>query len=223
MLYLVATPIGNIEDISVRALRVLKEVDIIIAEDTRRTGMLLNKLGLPKKSYISFYEYNEEKRVEEIIGKLKDGLPVALVSSAGTPCISDPGYKLIRRCRAEQLPLTSLPGACSVINALVMSGLPTDNFFFLGFLPRKSGARRKKLIQITRMSTTLIIFESPYRVGKLLEDVYEVLGDKKAAVVREMTKMYEDIECGLVKDLCVRLKDKKIKGEVVVVIDNRGA
>lgn len=221
MLYIVATPIGNVEDISARALRILKEADVILAEDTRKTGQLFKKLNLPKKCYVSFYEHNEVKRIGEIIKQLKEGRSFALTSNAGTPCISDPGYKLIRRCREEHIPVTSLPGACAVVNALVISGLPTESFFFLGFLSRKRGARSKKLREIAELETTLVILESPYRVSKLLDEAYEVLGDKRAVVAREMTKIYEEVISGKIRDVSEKLKGKKIKGEVTVLIDNR--
>ena len=221
MLYIVATPIGNLEDISKRARRVLSEVDYICAEDTRKAGLLLKKLNLPKKPYISFYEYNEEKRVEEIVRRLKKGESLALISNAGTPCISDPGYKLISRCRQENISVTSVPGACSVVNALVISGLPTDSFFFSGFLPRKSAQRRRKLAEIKGMKTTFVFMESPHRISKLLTDVCELLGNKRTALVREMTKIHEEVLAGKIRNIIEQLKSKKIKGEITIIIDNR--
>jgi 16S rRNA (cytidine1402-2'-O)-methyltransferase len=222
MLYIVATPIGNLEDITKRALKVLEKVDFILAEDTRRTGLLLKHYNLPKKHFLSLHQYNEQRRIQKITGLLKQGKSVALVSNAGTPCISDPGYKLVRACVRENIKVTSIPGPCSIINALVLSGLPTDSFLFLGFLPRKKGALKKRLESAKLLKTTLVIFESPYRLVGLLQDLKEILGPKTfCAVIREMTKIYEEVKVGQVDELINCFKDRKLKGEIIVILDNR--
>jgi 16S rRNA (cytidine1402-2'-O)-methyltransferase len=221
MLYVVATPIGNIKDISKRALEVLEDVDFIIAEDTRKTGILCKRYNISKKPFVSFHKYNEKKSLGNIVEKLKQGKRGALVSNAGTPGISDPGYLLVKKCREEQIDVVSLPGPTAVINALVLSGFPLDTFLFLGYLPKKQGERKKKLESVKQLDTTLVIFESPYRVLRLLNDIRKILGDKQCALIREMTKMFEEARCDSLSHVISSLEDKKIKGEVTVVIDNR--
>lgn len=221
MLYIVATPIGNLQDITLRALKVLQEVDFILAEDTRKTGQFFKKYNLGKKRFLSFYEHNEEKRIEEVISLLREGKNLALVAEAGTPLISDPGYKLVRRCLEEKIAITSLPGPCAAINALVLSGASTDRFLFVGFLPKKSGQRKKCLQELKNFKMTLIFFESPYRLLGFLKEVKEVLGNKMVTVVREMTKMFEEIKRGDCEWLVKFFENKKVKGEVTVVVDNR--
>ncbi|HDN86654.1 MAG TPA: 16S rRNA (cytidine(1402)-2'-O)-methyltransferase [Candidatus Omnitrophica bacterium] len=223
MLYLIATPIGNLQDITLRALTVLREVDFILAEDTRRSGLLLKYHNLPKKPFISFFEHNEEKRLPYIISLLKKGKRIALLSNAGTPCISDPGYKLVRRCYQEGIKVDSLPGPSAVINALLLSGFPTDSFFFLGFLPRKKGELQKKLLPLKEAKTTLIIFESPQRIKRLLIQVRDVLGEKKCAVVREMTKFYQEVKIGYPEELLTYFEKNPPRGEVTVIVDTRSS
>lgn len=221
MLYIVATPIGNLKDITVRAIEILKKVDFVIAEDTRRTGILLKHYNLPKKRFISFYKDNEKRRIESIIAKLKQGAEVALVSNAGTPCISDPGDRLIKRCLEENIKVTSLPGASAVTNALVLSGFPASSYLFLGFLPKKKTVRERKLKEVRVLNTTLVIFESPYRLLKLLSELKESLGEKNCAVIREMTKLYEEVRRDKITSLIEYFSNKKVKGEITVVVDNR--
>ncbi len=221
MLYIISTPIGNLEDITSRALKTLAAADFILAEDTRRTGLLFKKHNLPKKFFLSFHEHNENKRIEQIVKLLKQGKKGALVSNAGTPSVSDPGYKLVKRCYEEKIKLSAIPGPCAVINALVLSGLPTDNFLFLGFLPRKRGLRIKKLKSAQSLKTTLIIFESPFRLEKLLSEIEETLGNPDCAVTREMTKVYEEVRSGRVDELIKYYKGKKLKGEITLVVNTR--
>jgi len=220
MLYVVATPIGNLEDISLRALKVLKEVDFVIAEDTRKTGNLLKHFNLPKKPFLSLHKFNERKQIKKIISLLKEGKNMALVSNAGTPAISDPGQRLIEEVHKENLEITSVPGACAAINALVLSGFSTEKFLFLGFLPKKKKKRIKELEEAKKTEATLIIFESPLRVKRLLEELIEVFGARiKVAIVREMTKIFEEVKISSAEGLLKTLKS--IKGEVVVVVENK--
>ncbi len=221
MLYIVSTPIGNLEDITLRALKILATADFVLAEDTRKTGLLFKYHNLPKKSFLSFHEHNEKIRIEQIVELLKQEKKIALVSNAGTPCVSDPGYKLIRRCYKEDIEISAVPGACSVINALVLSGLPTDSFLFLGFLPRKRGQRIKKIKTAQGFKTTLVILESPFRLEKLLCDLKEILGNLNCSVMREMTKVHEKVRTGRVEEMIKYYKGKKIKGEVTLVVDTR--
>jgi len=220
MLYIVATPIGNLEDISLRALKVLKEVDFVIAEDTRKTGNLLKYYNLPKKPFLSLHKFNERRQIKKIISLLKEGKKMALVSNAGTPAISDPGQRLIEEVHKENLEITSVPGACAAINALVLSGFSTEKFLFLGFLPKKKKKRIKELEEAGKIEATIIIFESPLRIKRLLEELIEVFGTNvKVAIVREMTKIFEEVEISSAEDLLKTLKS--VKGEVVVVVENK--
>jgi len=220
MLYIVATPIGNLEDISLRALKVLKEVDFVIAEDTRRTGNLLKYYNLPKKPFLSLHKFNERRQIKKIISLLKEGKKMALVSNAGTPTISDPGQRLIEEVHKENLEITSVPGACAVINALVLSGFSTEKFLFLGFLPKKKKKRMEILAKAKEIDVTLIIFESPLRIKRLLGELIEVFGAQtKVAVVREMTKVFEEVKISSAENLLKTLKN--VKGEIVVVVENK--
>lgn len=219
MLYIVATPIGNLEDITQRALKVLSSADSILVEDTKKAGLLLKYFNIPKKTLVSYYEHNEERRIPEVIKYLKRDKNVALLSRAGTPLISDPGFKLIRKCIEEKIPFTSVPAASSVINALILSGLPVESFLFLGFLPRKKGKRRKKIEEIKNFPYTIILFESPYRVVKALIELKEILGERKCCVCREMTKLHEQIIRGNLSEVIKRLSGKTIKGECTVVLE----
>jgi 16S rRNA (cytidine1402-2'-O)-methyltransferase len=187
ILAIVSTPIGNMEDITLRALRILKEADLIAAEDTRRTGLLLKHFGI-EKPLTSYFEGNELKKKEVILSRLKQGDRVALVSDAGTPGISDPGFRLIRAAIEHEIPVTPIPGPSAVITALSVSGLPTDAFFFKGFLPHKSKKRRDLLKELEEVRETLIFYESPHRISETLKDVYEILGDREIVLSRELTK-----------------------------------
>jgi 16S rRNA (cytidine1402-2'-O)-methyltransferase len=220
MLYIVATPIGNLEDITLRALRILKEVDFILAEDTRKAGFLLNHFGI-KKPLHSFYEYNELKKIPWIIEELKKGKHIALVSSAGTPTISDPGYKLLRACRKESLPLTSLPGPSSITNALALTAIPHEKFVFLGYVPRKGGERARLFGRLKSLSGALVFFESPFRVLSTLHSLRESFGNRRIAIMREMTKKFEEV-LELDVEVAIRHFEKtKPKGEFTLILDNR--
>ena len=227
-LYIVATPIGNLQDITFRALKTLSDVDFIVCEDTRKTGILLNltagmiqKTDKKRPQLISYYEENEKQRIPEIIKVLNLDLNVALVSTAGTPAISDPGFKLIRECIKEGIRVESIPGASSVISSLVSSGLPTDKFMFLGFLPKKQGHRLnllKDLKEITKIiSQTVIIFESPFRLTKTLIELQNVFGDIDVVVARELTKIHEELKRGSITQILSYFKAKNVKGEIVIL------
>lgn len=209
MLYIIATPIGNLKDISKRAVEIFEKVEILLCEDTRQTNKLL--LGLQIKNrpeLISFYDEVEEQKLPIVIEWLKQGKEIGLVSDAGTPIISDPGFRLVAKCRQEGLELTALPGACAAINGLVLSGLPSGRFCFLGFLPKKNGDRKKILEEYKQIKVTKVVYESPYRVKKLFGEIKSVYGDKvEIKIIREMTKKFEQ----------VLTEPKKIKGEVVVI------
>jgi 16S rRNA (cytidine1402-2'-O)-methyltransferase len=219
MLYLIATPIGNLEDITLRALRVLKEVDLILAEDTRKTGILLKYFNI-EKPLASFHDHNEAQKIPWVIEELKKGKNIGLVSSAGMPTVADPGYKLIKECRKQNLPLTALPGASSVVNALSLSSMPHDKFIFLGFLPRKSGERKRVLETAKNFPHAIIFLESPFRINKTLSDLAEIFGDKYISVAREMTKKFEEIRESAVTEAIEHFKKTQPKGEFVLIIDN---
>lgn len=221
MLYLVATPIGNLGDISLRALEVLRAVDLVASEDTRKTGLLLKHFEI-KKPQIAFHEHNERQAGERIIGLLREGKSVAVVSNAGTPGISDPGWTLVRRAIDEQMPVTMVPGAAALIMALVLSGLPVHSFTFRGFPPRKPGPRRR-FLEIDRDSPhTLIFYESPYRIEALLRDALEVYGDRPAAIANDLTKFYETVARGPLSALLQASAESKPKGEYILVVAGRG-
>lgn len=220
MLYIVATPIGNRDDITLRALSILKSVDYVLAEDTRKTGLLLSYYNI-KKPLLSFFDHNEKRKIPDVIADLTAGKNIALVSNAGTPCISDPGYALVRECRKQNLAVTASPGASSVITAISLSSLPHDQFLFLGYLPRKASGRRKLLQTFKRLETTLVFFESPYRLTAALEDALSILGNKRIALCRELTKKFEEVIEGTIEEARGRFKLKKPQGEFVVMIDNR--
>ncbi|MHC4265745.1 MAG: 16S rRNA (cytidine(1402)-2'-O)-methyltransferase [Planctomycetota bacterium] len=217
MLYLVATPIGNMSDISLRALDVLREVDFVVSEDTRKTGVLLKKFEIKKKQ-ISFHEHNEKQAGERIIGLLKEGKAVALVSNAGTPGISDPGFTLVRSVIKEGIEVTMIPGSTAFLPALVLSGLAVHSFTFRGFAPRKSG-KRKTFFEADKESPyTLIYYEAPHRLKAFLTDALEVFGDRRAALAKELTKMFESVRRGRISQLLEGLEENP-KGEYVVVIE----
>lgn len=211
MLYIVATPIGNLGDIGLRALETLEKVDYLLCEDTRNTGLLLANLKVRNKpKFISFYDEVEEQKIPEIIKLLQSGSNVALVTDAGTPIISDPGWKLIKKCRNLGINYTSIPGPCAAINALVLSGISAGRFVFLGFLPKKDGERLKVLEKYREFDGAKIIYESPFRIQKLEEQIKKVYGDKvQIAIIREMTKKFEEV---------LPTVNKEIKGEITVVI-----
>ncbi len=221
MLFIVATPIGNMEDISLRAIRVLKETDFILAEDTRKTGILLQRLEI-KKKMVSFYDHNEEKKISWIIEELKRGKNIVLVSSAGTPTIADPGFKLVRECRRENITVTSIPGPSSLINALVLTSIPHDKFLFLGYLSRKKGERIRCFEQINEINITAVFLESPFRILRSLKDLKGVFGNRRIAVVREMTKKFEEILEFSLEEAIIHFEKKMPKGEFTVVIDRNG-
>ncbi|MCK4256129.1 16S rRNA (cytidine(1402)-2'-O)-methyltransferase, partial [candidate division WOR-3 bacterium] len=199
-LYLVSTPIGNLKDITFRAIEVLKNVDIIASEDTRRTKILLSAYNI-KKPLISYYDHNKENRTPEIISRIKSGETIALVTDSGTPGIQDPGFYLVREAISKGIDVTAVPGPSAFVNGLVISGIPTDRFSFEGFLSRRRGRRKKKLKEIANYKGTLIFYESPHRLLPFLEDIMEVLGNRKIAIIREMTKKYEEIKRGTVEDM----------------------
>lgn len=218
MLYLVATPIGNLNDITLRALSTLHEVDIIASEDTRKTGLLLKHFDIARPQ-IAFHEHNEQRAGQHLEDLLKQGKSVALVTNAGTPGISDPGYTLVRRAINAHIDVTMIPGPTALIMALVLSGLPVHSFTFRGFPPRKSGPRRR-FIDIDAISPhTLIFYESPYRLDAFLQDALEVLGDRQAAIANDLTKMFEVVQRGTISSLVQWVEQQpKLKGEFIVVI-----
>ncbi len=216
-LYLVATPIGNLEDITLRALRTLKECDVVAAEDTRRTGQLLKHFGV-SKPMLSYFQFNEAKRSEEIIERLRRGEKIALVTDAGSPGISDPGERVVRAARAAGLRVESVPGPCALVAALTASGLPTDEFHFIGFLPHKSGQRRKQLEALRDFAGTLVLYESPYRIDKLLTELAEVFPDREVVLARELTKKFEEFLRGTPAELIEQLEKRSLKGEFVVLV-----
>ena len=216
-LYLVPTPIGNLEDITLRALRILKEVDVILAEDTRTSGKLLShyEIKTPKQSY---HIFNEHKILGGLIERMKNGEKMALISDAGTPGISDPGFLLVRECLSEDIKIECLPGATSIIPALVKSGFSSDRFAFEGFLPHKKG-RQTRMKELATESRTIILLESPHRLVKTLGQLQEFMGDRNASVSRELTKLHEETQNGLLSELEKHYSDKGVKGEIVLIIN----
>lgn len=219
MLYVVSTPIGNMRDITLRALDVLAQVDVIAAEDTRHTGLLLKHYGI-STPLTSYYEYNRLKKTPELIARLRRGESVALVSDAGTPGISDPGCYLVRTAVAENLRVQAIPGPTALVTALVTSGLATERFVFEGFLPTKKG-RKTRLESLRQEERTLVFYESPHRLQRTMRDLLEVLGERQAVVARELTKKFEEITRGPLSHLVAVLQEKPMRGEVVLVIEGR--
>ncbi len=217
MLYLVATPIGNLGDISLRALETLRSIDLIAAEDTRKTGRLLKRHGIDTPQF-SYHEHNEKQAVERIVGALRDGLSVAVVTNAGTPGISDPGFSAVRRALEEGLPVSAIPGPTGLVTALVLSGLPLHSFTFRGFAPRKSAARRRFLEVDADSPHTLVFYESQHRLPAFLTDALEVYGDRPAALANDLTKLHERVQRGTVGSLLEAVAAKKLLGEFIVVI-----
>ena len=217
-LYLVATPIGNLEDITLRALRTLRECSVIAAEDTRHSGQLLKHFGI-SKPLLSYFQFNEAKRSEEILQRLARGEKVALITDAGTPGISDPGERVVKAALAAGHRVEAVPGPCALVAALTASGLATDEFHFIGFLPHKSGQRRKQLERLKSFSGTLVLYESPYRIAKLLGELKEIFAERQIVLARELTKKFEEFVRGTPGELLALLQKRNLKGEFVVLVE----
>src|SRR6059036_1311184 len=217
MLYVIATPIGNLGDITLRAIEALKSADVVAAEDTRRSGMLLKHLGI-KKPFISYYEHNEAARTLQLVERLARGENIALITDAGTPGLSDPGLRLIRQCIKRELPFTIVPGASAILTALLGSGFSTDKFSFCGFLPVKSGQRERELRAAAEREETTIFFESPYRLTKTLAACIGVMPDRQLCVARELTKKFEEFRRGSAGELLAHYQTHPPKGEIVLLI-----
>lgn len=217
-LYLVATPIGNLQDITLRAIETLRTVDLIACEDTRHTRKLLTHFRISNKT-VSYHEHNEQERAEQLVDCLIRGESIAIVSDAGTPGIADPSFRIVQRAIEVGAAVVPIPGPAAFVSAAVASGLATDSIFFGGFLPSKKGERRKRLEGMRDIPATLIFYEAPHRLAKSLADCADVLGDRQAAVARELTKLYEEIARGTLSELAARFARQSVKGEIVVVID----
>jgi 16S rRNA (cytidine1402-2'-O)-methyltransferase len=220
-LYLVGTPIGNLGDLTERARKTLAAVDLVAAEDTRRTGRLLDGLGIDARM-VSFFEGNERERIPELLRTLSNGADVAVVSDAGMPSLSDPGYRLVAECVEAGIAVDVIPGPSAVVSALVVSGLPTDRFVFEGFLPRSGKARTERLEALAVEPRTIVFFESPKRVASTLADLLEVGGDRRVAVVRELTKLHQEVIRGTLTEVLERVGSRDLKGEVVLVVEGSG-
>jgi 16S rRNA (cytidine1402-2'-O)-methyltransferase len=216
-LYIIATPIGNLEDITYRAVRILGEVDLIAAEDTRHSLKLLNHFGI-SKPLTSYFDHNQQFKGERILNALRRGKSVALISDAGTPCISDPGFLLVRDAVAENIPVVPVPGACAAIAALSASGLPTDSFTFAGFPPSRQGKRRTFLSGMNGLPGTLVLYEAPHRLIETLNDIREVMGERQVIVARELTKMFEECIRGSASEVIAFVSQDIVRGEVVILI-----
>lgn len=220
-LYIVPTPIGNLEDITFRAVRTLKEVDLILVEDTRNSGFLLKNYEITTKMF-PFHQFNEHKVLDTLVEQLKEGKKMAIITDAGTPGISDPGFLLVRECIKNDIKIECLPGATAFVPALVNSGLPTDKFYFEGFLPHKKG-RQTRLKELSEMPYTLVFYESPHRLLKTLEQFCEYFGpERQASVSRELTKIHEENARGTLEELLKHFSSKQIKGEIVIVVGASG-
>ena len=217
-LYLVATPIGNLKDISQRALDVLREADVIACEDTRHTGRLLSHFGISNK-LLSYHDHNESERAAELLKAMSEGVSVAVVSDAGTPGINDPGFRLVEAAREAGITVVPVPGPTAFVAAAVASGLPTDALFFGGFLPSRKGERRRRLDEVRSVPATLVFYESPHRMAASLADCLEVLGDRRAAIARELTKLHEEIVSGRISTLMDHFSSANLRGEFVLIID----
>lgn len=218
-LFVVATPIGNLEDITFRAVRILSEVDLIAAEDTRHTKILLTKYNI-NTPMTSYHKFNIKSKTSYLVNLLKQGQKIALVSDSGMPGVSDPGYELIREAISQNVRVEPIPGPSAAITALAVSGFPTDRFVFEGFLPKKPGKKTKKLKELKNEERTVIIYESPYRLVKTLEDIKEVAGNRQVAVCRELTKKFEEIIRGRISKTLEIFKEKSPKGEIVIIIES---
>ena len=216
ILYIVATPIGNLEDITLRAIKILKEVDLIAAEDTRHTLKLLNHLEIAKP-LISYHRHNEDVKTDILIKELKQGKQIALVSDAGTPGICDPGEEVIKKCIEEEIPVVPIPGACAMINALICSGLDTKEFVFIGFLPLNKKNRKEKLEEIKNTTKTMVLYEAPHKLETTLKDLKEIIGNRKIVLARELTKIHEEYMRENI-DVLIE-KAKELKGEIVLIIE----
>ncbi len=216
-LYIIATPIGNLEDITYRAVRILGEVDLIAAEDTRHSLKLLNHFGI-SKPLTSYFDHNQQLKGERILNALRQGKSVALISDAGTPCISDPGYQLVRDAVAENINVVPVPGACAAIAALAASALPTDSFTFAGFPPSRQGKRRTFLSGMNALPGTLVLYEAPHRLLDTLSDIREVLGERQVIVARELTKIFEEFIRGSASEVIAAVSQVIVRGEVVVLV-----
>ncbi len=216
-LYIIATPIGNLEDITYRAVRILGEVDLIAAEDTRHSLKLLNHFGI-SKPLTSYFDHNQKFKGERILNALRRGKSVALISDAGTPCISDPGYQLVRDAVAETIPVVPVPGACAAVAALSASGLPTDRFTFAGFPPSRQGKRRTFLSGMNALPGTLVLYEAPHRLLETLSDIREMLGERQVIVARELTKIFEEFIRGSASEVIAAVSQGIVRGEVVILI-----
>jgi len=219
-LYLVATPIGNLEDITLRALRTLRECDVVAAEDTRHTGRLLKHYGI-SKPLLSYFLFNEARRSEEILDRLRRGQKVALVTDAGSPGISDPGERVVRAALKAGCRVEPVPGACALVAALTASGLATKEFHFVGFLPHKSGQRRKKVEALKEMPGTLVLYESPHRIEKLLGELQDIFPESQVVLARELTKRFEEYLRGTPAQLLAVVQNRNLKGEFVVLVGGR--
>lgn len=217
MLYIVATPIGNLKDITLRAIEILKEVDLIAAEDTRHTKILLSHYGI-NKPLTSYFEHNKIKKAEFLISKMKEGKDIALVSDAGTPGISDPGFHIIRLAINNNVPINIIPGPTALIAGLVLSGKPTDRFVFEGFLSHRSAARKKRLRELSKEKRTVILYESPHRILKTLADINEIMPERDIAVTRELTKKFEESLRGKASEILAHFAHTKPRGEFIIII-----
>jgi 16S rRNA (cytidine1402-2'-O)-methyltransferase len=221
-LYIVATPIGNLEDITLRAIRVLKEVALIAAEDTRHTRHLLDRYQI-ETQLTSYHDHNKEEKAPVLVERMLEGKSVALVSDAGTPGISDPGYFLINLAIGQKIPVVPIPGATAAVAALSVSGLPTDRFIFEGFLPAKRMARRKRLQELAKEERTIIFYEAPHKIIKTIEDMLEVFGDRRAVITRELTKIHEETIRGTLSDILKHVQEGTIKGEFTIILHGASA
>lgn len=217
-LYLVPTPIGNLGDITKRALDTLGQVDIIACEDTRHSGRLLKEFNISKK-LISYHDFNEAERATKLLNKLQSGLSIAIITDAGTPGISDPAYRIVRIAVENEIEIIPLPGANAISPALTGSGLPTDKFYFDGFLPHKSSQRKKRFEAVKEIEATLIFYESPHRILKSVQNALEVLGNRQSCIAREISKLHEEFIRGSLEEIIKIISDRTIKGEIVLVIE----
>lgn len=221
MLYVVATPIGHLEDITLRAVEILRRVDLVAAEDTRRSRALLSHIGAFPKPIVSCNEQNEARRVPELVAKLKAGQSIALISDAGTPLISDPGFRLVTAAHEAGQKVVPIPGASALVAALSVCPLASERFVFEGFLPGRTEARRKRLLELDALDLSMVLFEAPHRLLATLEDIHTVMGDRRIMVARELTKMYESLHVGGVSELRDRLLREPVRGELVLVVERR--
>jgi len=217
-LYIVSTPIGNLEDITLRAINILKQVDLIAAEDTRKARILLGKYDI-KKPLTSYFEHNEQYKTGSLISRLKSGEDIAVISEAGTPSISDPGYRLVHKAIEESIPVIPIPGPCAAIAALSISGLPVHRFAFEGFLPPKTGKRKNFLKKLSEEPRTMIFYESPHRIVSAINDMVEVLGNRPAMLARELTKLYEQNIYGTLSTILQKIETGKVKGEITLIVE----